>query len=139
VQPAAHQPDGRFAVRREQGLPGRRGAEEGIAVRAWPARVPARQARRAAHEAGHRQGDGQGRRETADGCHRCVQEDLRLTFKEPLVAVGKEIRGKIKSVENTKKITKAMEMVAASKMRKAQDRMRHARPYSDKIRNVAAN
>ena len=55
------------------------------------------------------------------------------------MAAGKEIRGKIKSVENTKKITKAMEMVAASKMRKAQDRMRHARPYSDKIRNVAAN
>jgi F-type H+-transporting ATPase subunit gamma len=55
------------------------------------------------------------------------------------VAAGKEIRGKIKSVENTKKITKAMEMVAASKMRKAQDRMRHARPYSDKVRNVAAN
>jgi F-type H+-transporting ATPase subunit gamma len=55
------------------------------------------------------------------------------------MAVGKEIRGKIKSVENTRKITKAMEMVAASKMRKAQDRMRHARPYSDKIRNVAAN
>jgi len=55
------------------------------------------------------------------------------------MAVGKEIRGKIKSVENTKKITKAMEMVAASKMRKAQDRMRHARPYSDKIRNVTAN
>jgi len=55
------------------------------------------------------------------------------------VAAGKEIRGKIKSVENTKKITKAMEMVAASKMRKAQERMRAARPYSDKIRNVAAN
>jgi F-type H+-transporting ATPase subunit gamma len=55
------------------------------------------------------------------------------------VAAGKEIRGKIKSVENTKKITKAMEMVAASKMRKAQERMRHARPYSDKIRNIAAN
>jgi F-type H+-transporting ATPase subunit gamma len=55
------------------------------------------------------------------------------------MAVGKEIRGKIKSVENTKKITKAMEMVAASKMRKAQDRMRHARPYSDKIRNITAN
>jgi F-type H+-transporting ATPase subunit gamma len=55
------------------------------------------------------------------------------------MAAGKEIRGKIKSVENTKKITKAMEMVAASKMRKAQDRMRHARPYSDKVRNVAAN
>jgi F-type H+-transporting ATPase subunit gamma len=55
------------------------------------------------------------------------------------MAVGKEIRGKIKSVENTKKITKAMEMVAASKMRKAQDRMRHARPYSDKIRNIASH
>jgi len=55
------------------------------------------------------------------------------------MAAGKEIRGKIKSVENTKKITKAMEMVAASKMRKAQDRMRAARPYSDKVRNIAAN
>ena len=55
------------------------------------------------------------------------------------MALSKEIRGKIKSVENTKKITKAMEMVAASKMRKAQDRMRAARPYSEKIRNIAAN
>ena len=55
------------------------------------------------------------------------------------MAAGKEIRGKIKSVENTKKITKAMEMVAASKMRKAQERMRSARPYSDKIRAVASN
>jgi F-type H+-transporting ATPase subunit gamma len=55
------------------------------------------------------------------------------------MAAGKEIRGKIKSVENTKKITKAMEMVAASKMRKAQDRMRHARPYAEKIRSLAAN
>jgi len=55
------------------------------------------------------------------------------------MAAGKEIRGKIKSVENTKKITKAMEMVAASKMRKAQERMRSARPYSEKIRNIAAN
>jgi len=55
------------------------------------------------------------------------------------MAAGKEIRGKIKSVENTKKITKAMEMVAASKMRKAQDRMRSARPYSEKIRSIAAN
>ncbi|OYT85663.1 MAG: F0F1 ATP synthase subunit gamma [Burkholderiales bacterium PBB6] len=55
------------------------------------------------------------------------------------MAVGKEIRGKIKSVENTRKITKAMEMVAASKMRKAQERMRNARPYSDKIRNITAN
>ena len=55
------------------------------------------------------------------------------------MAVGKEIRGKIKSVENTKKITKAMEMVAASKMRKAQDRMRAARPYAEKVRNIAAH
>ena len=47
---------------------------------------------------------------------------------------GKEIRNKIKSVENTRKITKAMEMVAASKMRKAQERMRAARPYGEKIR-----
>ena len=52
---------------------------------------------------------------------------------------GKEIRNKIKSVENTRKITKAMEMVAASKMRKAQDRMRAARPYGEKIRRVAAH
>ncbi len=55
------------------------------------------------------------------------------------MAAGKEIRGKIKSVENTKKITKAMEMVAASKMRKAQDRMRMARPYADKVRQIAGN
>lgn len=55
------------------------------------------------------------------------------------MAAGKEIRGKIKSVENTKKITKAMEMVAASKMRKAQERMLAARPYSEKIRNIAAH
>jgi F-type H+-transporting ATPase subunit gamma len=55
------------------------------------------------------------------------------------MANSKEIRTKIKSVENTRKITKAMEMVAASKMRKAQDRMRHARPYAEKIRNVAAH
>ncbi|MCZ8073941.1 F0F1 ATP synthase subunit gamma [Paucibacter aquatile] len=55
------------------------------------------------------------------------------------MASSKEIRGKIKSVENTKKITKAMEMVAASKMRKAQERMRSARPYSEKIGSIAAN
>ena len=55
------------------------------------------------------------------------------------MASGKEIRNKIKSVENTRKITKAMEMVAASKMRKAQERMRQARPYGEKIRRVAAH
>ena len=52
---------------------------------------------------------------------------------------GKEIRTKIKSVQNTRKITKAMEMVAASKMRKAQERMRAARPYGEKVRRLAAN
>ena len=55
------------------------------------------------------------------------------------MAGSKEIRSKIKSVQNTRKITKAMEMVAASKMRKAQERMRTARPYGDKIRNIAAH
>src|SRR5512135_1328713 len=55
------------------------------------------------------------------------------------MAGSKEIRTKIKSVENTRKITRAMEMVAAAKMRKAQDRMRAARPYAEKIRNVAAH
>ena len=55
------------------------------------------------------------------------------------MAGSKEIRTKIKSVQNTRKITKAMEMVAASKMRRAQQRMRAARPYGDKIRNIAAH
>jgi len=52
---------------------------------------------------------------------------------------AKEIRGKIKSIKNTQKITKAMEMVAASKMRKAQDRMQASRPYAEKMRNVIAH
>lgn len=55
------------------------------------------------------------------------------------MASTKEIRTKIKSVQNTRKITKAMEMVAASKMRKAQERMRQARPYADKVRNIAVH
>ena len=55
------------------------------------------------------------------------------------MAGTKEIRNKIKSVQNTRKITKAMEMVAASKMRRAQERMRASRPFSEKIRKVAAN
>ncbi len=52
------------------------------------------------------------------------------------MAVGREIRKKIKSIQNTQKITRAMEMVAASKMRRAQQRMAAARPYADKMRNV---
>jgi F-type H+-transporting ATPase subunit gamma len=55
------------------------------------------------------------------------------------MAAAKEIRTKIASVKNTQKITKAMEMVAASKMRKAQNRMHAARPYANKIRNVIAH
>ena len=55
------------------------------------------------------------------------------------MASTKEIRSKIKSVQNTRKITKAMEMVAASKMRRAQERMRAARPYAEKIREIVAN
>jgi len=55
------------------------------------------------------------------------------------MAGSREIRNKIKSVQNTRKITKAMEMVAASKMRKAQERMRHARPFGEKLRNIAAH
>ena len=51
----------------------------------------------------------------------------------------KEIRTKIKSVQNTRKITKAMEMVAASKMRKAQEKMMSTRPYGEKVRNVIAH
>jgi F-type H+-transporting ATPase subunit gamma len=55
------------------------------------------------------------------------------------MAVGKEIREKIKSVKSTQKITRAMEMVAASKMRKAQERMEASRPYSDKIAAVVGH
>jgi F-type H+-transporting ATPase subunit alpha len=66
-------------------------------------------------------------------------KDLDADAEQKLMPSGKEIRNKIKSVESTRKITKAMEMVAASKMRKAQDRMRAARPYGDKIRRVAGN
>ena len=55
------------------------------------------------------------------------------------MAGAKEIRTKIKSVQNTQKITKAMEMVAASKMRKAQERMRASRPYAEKMRDVLSH
>jgi F-type H+-transporting ATPase subunit gamma len=55
------------------------------------------------------------------------------------MAGAKEIRGKIASIKNTQQITKAMEMVAASKMRKAQERMRAARPYAEKIRKIVGH
>jgi F-type H+-transporting ATPase subunit gamma len=55
------------------------------------------------------------------------------------MASGKEIRGQIKSIQNTRKITKAMQMVAASKMRRAQDRMNASRPYAEKMRQVVGH
>ncbi len=55
------------------------------------------------------------------------------------MAVAKEIRTKIRSIKNTQKITRAMEMVAASKMRKAQQRMHHAKPYAKKILQVISH
>ncbi len=55
------------------------------------------------------------------------------------MSATKEIRSKIKSVQNTQKITRAMQMVATSKMRKTQERMKAARPYAEKIREVMAN
>src|SRR5690606_13465501 len=62
-----------------------------------------------------------------------------MPLQESVMAGIKEIRTKIKSVQNTSKITKAMEMVAASKMRKAQERMRAGRPYATKVRAIAAH
>ena len=55
------------------------------------------------------------------------------------MAVGKEIRNQISSIKSTQKITSAMEMVAASKMRKAQERMQATRPYAEKMRQVIAH
>ena len=55
------------------------------------------------------------------------------------MAVGKEIRNQISSIKSTQKITRAMEMVAASKMRKAQERMSQGKPYADKIRSVVSH
>jgi F-type H+-transporting ATPase subunit gamma len=64
---------------------------------------------------------------------------VSLSELEDIMAGFKEIRTKIKSVESTRKITKAMEMVAVSKMRKAQDRMRASRPYAERVRNIAGH
>jgi len=55
------------------------------------------------------------------------------------MAAGKEIRSKIKSIQSTQKITRAMQMVATSKMRKTQERMRAARPYAENVRRVMSN
>src|ERR1041385_3439706 len=55
------------------------------------------------------------------------------------MAKGRELKGRIKTVENTRKITKTMEMVATSKMKRAQDRVAAARPYAEALRDVIAN
>src|SRR4029079_15364959 len=77
------------------------------------------------------------RREGAGGGDRGLQEDRYLLSRCFTMAGSKEIRNKIKSVQSTRKITKAMEMVAASKMKKAQDRMRASRPYVDRVFDIA--
>ena len=83
------------------------------------------------------------RRTTRPSCTTAIDEFKKSArtrrVAETFMPGTKEIRGKIKSVQNTRKITKAMEMVAASKMRKAQERMRQTRPYGDKIRNIVAH
>ena len=68
-----------------------------------------------------------------------VELKTRSGRANPNMASTKEIRIKIRSIENTRKITRAMQMVAASKMRRSQERMQAARPYGEKIRNIAAH
>src|SRR6185503_4477640 len=126
--------DGAFAVRGQRGLRRRRAGEQGRALRRGAARLRAFEqqgrARRHQRETGiHRR---RCRRHEED--HRSVQEDRHLL--EHLMASGKEIRTKIASVKSTQKITKAMEMVAASKLRRTQQRMAASRPYAEKIKTV---
>src|SRR5436190_1522850 len=135
VPAAAGLGDGPDAVRGEQRLLRRHRRQEGARRGQVDARLPQGQVRRARRQDGGEKGPlGVGREEPARR-HQGLEEERQL-----LAMPGtKEIRMKIRSVQNTRKITKAMEMVAASKMRKAQERMRHARPYGEKIRNVAAH
>src|SRR2546422_1045884 len=135
VPAAAGLGDGADAVRGEQRLLRRHRRQEGARRGQVDARLPQGQVRRASRQDGGEKGPlGRGREEPARR-YQGLEEERQL-----LAMPGtKEIRMKIRSVQNTRKITKAMEMVAASKMRKAQERMRHARPYGEKIRNVAAH
>ena len=97
------------------------------------------QVRRPGEAHGGQEGPVRRGREGAARGDQGLEEERQLLRLTDAMPGTKEIRMKIKSVQNTRKITKAMEMVAASKMRKAQERMRHARPYGEKIRNVAAH
>ena len=137
VLAAADLADGGVAVRGQQGLHGRRRRQQGARLRIRPAHAPEDQPRQPARQDRGQQAARQGRRGRAHQCRHRVPEVVRLGTL--VMAAGKEIRVKIKSVEGTKKITKAMEMVAASKMRKAQERMRAARPYAERVRSLAAN
>src|SRR5262249_14344079 len=108
--------------------------QEGACRREVDARLPQGKVPRAGRSHGREERPlRRGRKGAARG-HQGLEEERQL-----LMPGTKEIRLKIRSVRNTRKITKAMEMVAASKMRKAQERMRRARPYGEKIRNVAAH
>src|SRR5205814_1825196 len=135
VPAAAGLGDGADAVRGEQRQLRRHRRQEGARRGQVDARLPQGQVRRARRQDGGEKGPLGGGREEPARRHQGLEGERQL-----LAMPGtKEIRMKIRSVQNTRKITKAMEMVAASKMRKAQERMRHARPYGEKIRNVAAH
>ena len=124
---------GALHLRRQQRLHGQGREEEDRRVRGGPAVIRQDDAR-GLPEVGQRQAGAQ------QGSRGRLQEDLRRIRDRPEpidpMAGTKEIRVKIASIKSTQKITKAMEMVAASKMRRAQERMRAARPYADRIRNV---
>ncbi len=95
--------------------------------------------RRSAEGHQRQAGSDEGRRGGAQEVLRRLLRDAVKRETSKAMAGAKEIRGKIASIKNTRKITKAMEMVAASKMRKAQDRMRAARPYAEKIRKIVGH
>src|SRR5438045_3172098 len=97
--------------------------------------------------ASQRQSVGEGDRGRSASCDRSVQERSRQSEDErptrrgsrSIMAKGRELKGRIKSVENTRKITRTMEMVATSKMKRAQDRVAAARPYAQALRDVISN
>ena len=127
---------GADAVCGEQGLLRRRAGREGARVRGGAAPVHEGQVR---GDRGQDRDDARPhrrRREGAVGGDRGLQEDRHVLGRKRVMAGSKEIRNKIKSVQSTRKITKAMEMVSASKMKKAQDRMRASRPYVEKLFNI---
>src|SRR5471030_1349369 len=136
--------NGAHPVRGEQQLFRRHRRKEGAGRGKGHARLHQGQVRRAGRPDREHQGPDQGRRSHAARGSQGLQDERNVLTESPLRALARRL-GKAKgtamagSKENTRKITKAMEMVAASKMRKAQERTRAARPYAEKIRNVAAH